>query len=269
MSKLTRFAVKFAALLTFAILFFIIGYILIKGISYLKPSMFEFEYKTENVSMFPSIVTTILLVGLTLLIATPVGVFTGFYLVEYAKKGNKLVELIRIATETLSGVPSIVYGLFGMLFFVIRLDFQYSLLAGTLTVSIMVLPLIIRSTEEALLSVGKGLREGSFALGAGKLRTIFRVVFPVAMPGILSGVILAIGRVVGETAALMYTLGTATKITDGLFSSGRTLALHMYILSSEGMHVNEAYATGVILVLIVLLLNGLSTYLGNKLTKGR
>lgn len=269
MSRITRFAVKLSAFLTFGILFFIIGYILLKGIPYLKPSMFEFEYTTNNVSMFPAIVATILLVGLTLLVATPIGVFTGFYLVEYAKKGSKLVELIRIATETLSGIPSIVYGLFGMLFFVIKLKFQYSLLAGTLTVSIMVLPLIIRSTEEALMSVGNGLREGSFALGAGKLRTIFRVVLPVAMPGILSGLILSIGRVIGETAALMYTLGTATKIPDGLFSSGRTLALHMYILSSEGMHVNEVYATGVILVIIVLLLNGLSTYLGNKLTKGR
>ena len=142
MSRITRFAVKLSAFLTFGILFFIIGYILLKGIPYLKPSMFEFEYTTNNVSMFPAIVATILLVGLTLLVATPIGVFTGFYLVEYAKKGSKLVELIRIATETLSGIPSIVYGLFGMLFFVIKLKFQYSLLAGTLTVSIMVLPLI-------------------------------------------------------------------------------------------------------------------------------
>lgn len=269
MSKLTRVAVKLSAFLTFGILFFIIGYILVRGIPNLAPRLFEFKYSSDNVSMFPSIITTLLLVFLTLLVATPIGVFTGFYLVEYAKKGNKLVELVRIATETLSGIPSIVYGLFGMLFFVIRLKFQYSLLAGTLTAAIMVLPLIIRFTEEALISVDDALREASFGLGAGKLRTIFMVVLPVAMPGILSGVILSVGRVIGETAALMYTLGTATKIPNGLFSSGRTLALHMYILSTEGLHVNESYATGVILLITILIINGLSTYLSNKLTKGR
>ncbi len=272
MSKVTRFIINLSAFFTFGILLFIIGYILVRGVPFLKPSLFEFNYSSENVSMLPSIITTVLLILLTLMVATPIGVFTGFYLVEYAKKGNKLVEIVRIATETLSGIPSIVYGLFGMLFFVIRLGFQYSLLAGALTAAIMVLPLIIRSTEEALMSVDDSLREASFGLGAGKLRTIFLIVLPVAMPGILSGVILAIGRVVGETAALMFTLGTATKIPNTLVhsgASGRTLALHMYMLSSEGMHVNESYATGVILLLIVLLINGLSTYLSNKLTKGR
>ena len=256
-SYIVRFIVKLAALVTFGALFFIIGYILYRGVPALKPSMFEFEYSSTNVSMFP------------LIIVTPIGVFTGFYLVEYASKGNKFVELIRIATETLSGVPSIVYGLFGMLFFVYRLEFSYSLIAGILTVSIMVLPLIIRSTEEALMAVDDSLREASFGLGAGKLRTIFRVVLPVAMPGILSGVILAIGRIVGETAALIYTLGTATKMTDSLFSSGRTLAVHMYVLSSEGLHVNESFATGVVLLITILIINRISTYLSNKLTKGR
>lgn len=269
MSKIIRFAVKFSAFLTFGILFFIIGYILVRGIPNLTPSLFDFKYTSDNVSLFPAMITTLMLVVLTLLVATPIGIFTGFYLVEYANKGNKLVEVIRIATETLSGIPSIVFGLFGMLFFVIRLGFQYSLIAGTLTAAIMVLPLIIRSTEEALISVDDSLREASFGLGAGKLRTIFRIVLPVAMPGILSGVILSIGRVVGETAALMYTLGTATKIPKGLFSSGRTLSLHMYLLSTEGMHVNESYATGVILLGIVLIINGLSTFMSNKLTKGR
>jgi len=269
LSRAIRFAVKFSAFLTFGILFFIIGYILFRGISNLTPSLFDFKYTTDNVSLFPAMITTLMLVLLTLLVATPIGIFTGFYLVEYANKGNKLVEVVRIATETLSGIPSIVFGLFGMLFFVIRLGFQYSLIAGTLTAAIMVLPLIIRSTEEALISVDDSLREASFGLGAGKLRTIFRIVLPVAMPGILSGVILSIGRVVGETAALMYTLGTATKIPKGLFSSGRTLSLHMYLLSTEGMHVNESYATGVVLLIIILLINGISTYLSNKLTKGR
>ena len=268
MSKAIRFSIKLATFITFSLLFFIIGYILIRGIPNLSPSLFQLEYTTENVSLFPAMITTIMLVVLTLLIATPIGIFTGFYLVEYAKKGNKFVEIIRIATETLSGIPSIVYGLFGMLFFVIYLKFQYSLLAGTLTVAIMVLPLIIRSTEEALLSVDDSFREASFGLGAGKLRTIFKIVFPIAMPGILSGIILSVGRIVGETAALMFTLGTATKIPNGLFSSGRSLALHMYVLSTEGFHVEESYATGVIILIIVLIINGISTFLTNKLTKG-
>ncbi len=269
MSRIIRFAVKLSAFLTFSLLFFIIGYILFKGIPHLKFSLFELSYTSENVSVFPSIVTTILLITITLLIATPLGIFTGFYLIEYAKKGSKFVEIIRITTETLAGIPSIVYGLFGMLFFVIRLGFQYSLLAGALTATIIVLPLIIRTTEEALLSVDDSVREASFALGAGKFRTITKTVLPVAIPGILSGVILSVGRIIGETAALIYTLGTASKIPDGLFSSGRTLSLHMYLLSSEGLHVNESYATGVILLLIILLINALSIFISNKLGKGR
>ncbi|MEW8973155.1 MAG: phosphate ABC transporter permease PstA [Tissierellaceae bacterium] len=268
MNKLIRYMIKLSAALTFGILFFIIGYILMRGIPNLRPSLFQLKYTTDNVSLFPAIITTIMIVIITLIIATPIGVFTGFYLIEYAKKGSKLVEIIRITTETLSGIPSIVFGLFGMLFFVIRLGFQYSLMAGTLTAAIMVLPLIIRSTEEALLSVDDSLREASFGLGAGKLRTIFKVVLPVAIPGILSGIILSIGRIVGETAALMYTLGTAAKIPNGLFSSGRTLSLHMYLLSTEGMHVEESYATGVILLILVLVINSLSTYMSNKLKKG-
>lgn len=269
MSKIIRFAVKASAFLTFAILFFIIGYILFRGIPHLKLSLFQFKYTSENVSLFPAIITTIMLISLTLILATPLGTFTGFYLIEYAKKGSKLVEIVRIATETLAGIPSIVYGLFGMLFFVIKLKFQPSLLAGALTATIMILPLIIRTTEEALLSVDDNLREASYALGAGKLRTIFKVVLPVAIPGILSGVILSVGRIIGETAALIYTLGTASKIPNGLFSSGRTLSLHMYLLSTEGFHVNESYATGVILLIIILLINAFSTYMSNKLGKGR
>lgn len=268
MSKITRFAVKASAFITFGILFFIIGYILFRGVPHLKLSLFDFKYTSENVSLFPAIITTIMLISVTLLIATPLGIFTGFYLIEYAKKGSKLVGIVRITTETLAGIPSIVYGLFGMLFFVIKLGFQPSLLAGALTVTIMVLPLIIRTTEEALLSVDDSLREASFALGAGKLRTIFKTVLPVAMPGILSGVILSIGRIIGETAALIFTLGTASKIPNGLFSSGRTLSLHMYLLSSEGLHVGESYATGVILLILILIINSVSTYMSNKLGKG-
>ncbi|CZQ91344.1 phosphate transport system permease protein psta [Trichococcus palustris] len=267
-SKLIKFFVYFFSLLTFGSLFFIIGFILLNGIPNLNLAMFSWNYTTTNVSMMPSIITTLALVLSSLVIAAPIGVFTAFYLVEYADKNNKFVDIIRIATDTLSGIPSIVYGLFGMLFFVVFLGFQYSLLSGILTSVIMVLPVIIRSTEEALLSVKDALREGSLALGAGKLRTIFRVVLPVAMPGILSGLILGVGRIVGETAALMYTLGTSTNLPHNFMQSGRTLALHMFVLSSEGMHVNESYATGVVLIIVVLIINSLSTLLSNRLTKG-
>ena len=191
---------------------------------------------------------------LSLVLAVPLGIFAAIYLVEYAKRGNKLVEVVRLTAETLSGIPSIVYGLFGMLFFVTALKWKFSILAGAFTLAIMILPVILRTTEEALLSVPDSYREGSFGLGAGKLRTIFKIVLPSAVPGILSGVILATGRVVGETAALLFTAGTIAKVA-GLMDSGRTLAVHMYALSSEGLYMNQMYATGVILMLIVLLLS--------------
>lgn len=257
-----------SAMFTLGILVFIIGFIVVNGITALKPSIFEWHYSTDNVSLMPSLITTLLIVVATLLLAAPIGVFTGFYLVEYANRDSKIIPLIRLATDTLSAIPSIVYGLFGMLFFVIRLNFQYSMIAGILTLMIMVLPVIISSTEEALSSVDNSLRMGSLALGAGKLRTIFTVVLPVAMPGILSGVILAVGRIVGETAALLFTLGSATGLPNSLFSSARTLALHMYVLSSEGLHLDAAYATGTIIIVLVLVINAASTYLSRKLSSG-
>ena len=223
-----RGAVYAAAGFTFFILIFLIGYILVRGIPYLTPDLFSLEYTSDNCSMMPAIVTTLKMTGLSLLIAIPISVFTAVYLVEYAKRGNKIVELIRLTTETLSGIPSIVYGLFGLLFFVTQLGWGLSLAAGALTLSIMILPMIMRSTEEALIAVPDLFREASFGLGAGKLRTTFCIVLPSAMPGILAGIILAVGRVVGETAALMYTAGTATDAASGLLSSGRTLAVHMY-----------------------------------------
>ena len=204
--------------------------------------------------------------ALALLLAVPLGLFTAVYLNEYAKRGNKLVNVIRITTETLSGIPSIVYGLFGMLFFVTRLHWGYSLLAGAMTLAIMILPLIMRTAEEALMAVPDSYREGSFGLGAGRLRTVFRIVLPAAGPGILSGVILGIGRIVGETAALIFTAGTMAQI-PGLFQSGRTLAIHMYVLSGEALHMNEANATAVVLLLVVLLMNMLSALAAKKLTK--
>ena len=255
-----------AAVLTFAVLLFLIGYILVTGIPHLKPSLFQWNYTSENVSMMPAILTTVETTALALLLAVPLGLFTAVYLNEYAKRGNKLVNVIRITTETLSGIPSIVYGLFGMLFFVTRLHWGYSLLAGAMTLAIMILPLIMRTAEEALMAVPDSYREGSFGLGAGRLRTVFRIVLPAAGPGILSGVILGIGRIVGETAALIFTAGTMAQI-PGLFQSGGTLAIHMYVLSGEALHMNEANATAVVLLLVVLLMNMLSALAAKKLTK--
>lgn len=271
-SKVLKGLVYLASALTFGTLIFIIMYILINGVPHLTAELFELEYNSSNVSMLPFIITTFYLVIGGLLIATPIGVFTGFYLVDYANRNNPVVKAIGMATDTLSGVPSIVYGLFGMLFFVRQTGFGlglgYSLFSGILTVSIMVLPVIIRSTEEALIASGMPIREASYALGAGKLRTLFRVVLPVSMPGILGGVILAIGRMVGETAALMFTLGTATNLVQSIWTSSRTLSLHMYTLTREGQNTEQAYATAVVLLLVVLIMNGLSSLVSNRLSKG-
>ncbi len=266
-AKLQKALVYGAASITFSVLLFIITYILIRGVPNLKPSLFEWTYTPENVSMVPAMVTTVEMTFLALLIAVPFGLITAIYLNEYAPKGSKLVSVIRITTETLSGIPSIVYGLFGMLFFVTWLNWGYSLLAGAMTLAIMILPLIMRTAEEALMSVPDSYREGSFGLGAGQLRTVFLIVLPSAMPGILSGIILSIGRIVGETAALIFTAGTMTRI-PALTQSGRTLAIHMYVLSGEGLHMDEAYATAVVLLAVVLIMNALSAFIAKKLTKG-
>lgn len=267
-SAILKLLVMVATILTFVVLFFIIGYILINGIPHLSLDLFAWEYNTENVSMMPAIINTLFITVLALLIAVPIGIFSAIYLVEYAKRGNKFVEVIRVTTETLSGIPSIVYGLFGMLFFVNSLKWRHSLLAGAFTIAIMILPLIMRTTEEALKSVSDSYREGSFGLGAGKLRTVFRIVLPSAIPGILAGVILAIGRIVGETAALIYTAGTVAEIPDSVMDSGRTLAVHMYNLSSEALYMDQAYATAVVLLVLVVGINTLSSFVAKKLTKG-
>jgi len=258
--------VRLSALLTFSTLIFIVVYILVKGVPYLTPSLFALEYNSNNVSLMPALLSTLAMTLLALAISVPIGIATAIYLVEYAKRGSKLVEVIRITAETLSGIPSIVYGLFGMLFFVTYLDFSYSLLSGALTLAIMILPLIMRTTEEALKSVPDSFREASFGLGAGKLRTIFKIVLPSAVPGILAGVILGVGRIVGETAALIYTAGTVAQLPDGVFSSVRTLSVHMYVLSGEGLHINQAYATAVVLLLIVLIINTISGFFAKKIT---
>lgn len=253
-----------SAVLTVGVLLYLIAYILIHGVPYLTPDLFALEYNSDNVSLVPALVNTIFMTALALLIAVPLGIGAAIYLAEYAKRGNRLVRLIRLMAETLQGIPSIIYGLFGMLFFVTALKIGYSLLTGAATLAIMVLPVVMRTTEEALLSVPDMYREGSFGLGAGKLRTVFRVVLPSAIPGILSGVILATGRIVGETAALIYTAGTAPQIAGSLFDSGRTLAVHMYSLSREGLHVDQSYATAVVLLVIVLLMNSLSSIIARK-----
>lgn len=258
-----------AAILTFTVLIFIIAYILIKGVPSLSLDLFSFTYTTENVSLLPALVNTIIITLVSLLIAVPIGVCSSIYLIEYAKRGNKVVEVIRITAETLAGIPSIVYGLFGMLFFVTTLKLGYSILSGALTLSIMILPLIMRTTEEALKSVPDSYREGSFALGTGRLRTVFRIVLPSATPGILAGVILGVGRIVGETAALIYTAGTVAEIPNGLLSSGRTLAIHMYALSSEGLHTDKAYATAVVLLIIVVIINWISRVIASKISNNK
>ncbi len=266
-SLFLRTVVILATAVTCFTLLFLIGYILIKGIPYLSLDLFSWTYNSENVSFMPSIVNTIIMVIGALLISVPFGIFSAIYLVEYAKRGNKMVGVIRITAETLAGIPSIVYGLFGMLFFVTTLKMGYSLLAGIFTVAIMILPLMMRTTEEALKAVPDIFREGSFGLGAGKLRTVFRIVLPTAIPGILAGIILSIGRIVGETAALIYTAGTVAELPKNLLSSGRTLSVHMYALSKEGLHTDQAYATAVMLLGIVLLINMLSTMMAKKIEK--
>lgn len=254
-----------SAVLTIGVLFSLIFYILINGVSHIKPELFAWEFSTDNMSMMPAIISTIYMILLSLLLAVPVGIFSAIYLVEYAKRGNRLVKVIRTTTETLQGIPSIVYGLFGYILFVITLGWSYSLLAGAVTLAIMILPLIIRTTEEALISVPDSYREGSFGLGAGKLHTVFKLILPSAVPGILAGVILAIGRIVGESAALIFTAGTVAQVPGSLFDSARTLSVHMYALLSEGLYTDEAYATAVVLLVLVICINGLSGVVAKKL----
>lgn len=264
-SLLLKAAVTLGAIVTMVALIFIIVYILIKGVPNLTPELFAWKYNSENVSLVPALINTILMTVLALLFAVPIGIGAAIYLTEYAKRGNKLVGVVGITAETLSGIPSIVYGLFGSIFFVKYLKMGLSLLSGSLTLAIMILPLIMRTTEEALRSVPDSYREGSFGLGAGKLRTVFRIVLPSAMPGIISGIILGIGRIVGESAALIFTAGTVAEVAGSVFDSTRTLAVHMYVLSGEGLYIDQTYATAVVLLVLVIIINGISELLAKKL----
>ena len=268
LSRLLRFLVWGSAVLTAALVLLLIGFVLIRGVPHLHVSLFSWIYTSENVSLLPSLINTLAMTALALVSAVPLGVGAAVYLTEYANRGNRFVGMVRLTSETLAGIPSIVYGLFGMIFFVDTLGLGLSLLSGAATMAVMVLPLMMRTTEEALHSVPYSFREGSFGLGAGRMRTIFRIVLPSAVPGILSGVILSVGRVAGETAALLYTAGTVASLPENLFSSARTLAVHMYTLAGEGLHVDEAYATAVVLLGLVVLINRLSALAAGKWKKG-
>jgi phosphate transport system permease protein len=256
--------------MTVTALGFILFHVLSNGLQHLAiPGLFSFDVPSGTVTLIPAIISTFVMVGLVLLIAVPLGVLSAVFLVEYTKTGSKFVVIIRSAAEVLSGIPSIVYGLFGMMFFRVFLGLGMSVLSGTLTMSIMMLPLIMRTTEEALKAVPDTYREGSFALGAGKLRTVFKIVLPSAIPGILAGVILATGRVVGESAALIFTAGALLepRIPNSILDTASTLTVHMWQLSNYGRFMNETYAAAVVLLLIVLLLNALSAFVARKFSK--
>lgn len=268
-SKIARLAVYGGAAFSMAVLVLIVGYILIKGVPNLRPALFAWSYNSENVSMMPAIINTLLMTLISLMISVPLGVGAAIYMTEYARRGSWLVKIVRMTAETLSGIPSVIYGLFGTLCFVMTLKLGLSLLSGALTLSVMVLPTIMRTTEEALLAVPDRYREGSFSLGAGRLRTSFKVVLPAAAPGILAGIILAVGRIVGETAALIYTAGTVAAVPDSLLDSVRTLAVHMYVISNEGLYINQSYATAVVLLAMALGINALSTFIVRRIGRKR
>ena len=266
MKKSFKIIIYVLSLLGFAAGGIVIAYILLNGIPNISPSLFEFKYSSQNVSIIPALVTTFLSILISLLVTLPIGIFTAIYLSQYAK--NKfIIKSVRFATEILSSIPSIVYGLFGYLFFVDALHLGYSLIAGCLTVSIMILPTIIRTTEEAILNVNLLQAHASLALGATKIQTIFKIIIPEAINGILGGIFLSTGRIVGESAALIYTMGTVAKTPSSIFDSARTMAVHMYVLSTEGFHVKEAYATAVLLLVFVILLNFVSAKISKAIVK--
>jgi phosphate transport system permease protein len=266
-SAFLRFLTILCVAITVFLFFEVTVSILVRGIPNLSWDLFSLEFTTDNQSLLPSLINTFIITFLSLLFAVPVGIGGAVFLSEYSKRNSLIVKTIRLTAETLAGIPSIIYGLFGMVFFVIALNMGMSLIAGALTLSLMILPLIMRTTEEALLSVPISYREGSFGLGAGKLRTVFKIVLPPAAPGILAGVVLSIGRIVGETAALIFTAGTVAKLASSITSSGSTLAVHMYMLAGEGHYIGKAYAAASVLLLFVLAMNGISRLISRRITK--
>lgn len=250
-------SVAFALTIVFTLIY-LVGFILVKGIPYLTPRFLFGESKNGAPTLAPAFVSTLMIVFMTLLIALPLGIGAAIYLNEYSKKGSKFVKVVRLFIDTLSGVPSIVFGLFGMIFFCGICKLDYSLFAGSFTMVLIVLPTVIRSTEESLKAVPDSMREGSLALGSSKVRTIFKVVLPQAIGGIVTSVILSVGRIVGESAALIYTAGSTIKMPSGYSGTGSTFAVMMYRFQVEpvkGLGVNAMYATAVVLLVIVAFLN--------------
>lgn len=265
--NLLRVLLWFSAFLTVAVLLLIVGYIFYKGFRLINFDFIFGDYSPSGSGgIWPMLVTTVYTIVISLVIATPIGILAAVYLQEYAKQG-RLVKVIRFATESLTGIPSIIYGLFGAVFFVATLKLGMSIIAASLTLTIIVLPVIIRTTEEALKTVPRTYREGSLALGATKLQTLYKVILPSAMPGILSGVILSMGRIVGESAAIFLTAGTVAAMPGSIFSSARTLTVHSYLVTQESGDIELAAAIGIILIVMILVLNVLATLLSKKFNK--
>lgn len=248
-------------------LLFIVLFILIRGVPYINFNLLFGESNNSQMTLFPAIASTSMMLFMALIIAVPIGVFSAIYLTEYSKNSGKLIYAIRIFTDSLSGIPSIVFGLFGMLIFLDFFGLGRNILAGSLTLVLIILPSIIRQTEETLISIPASLREGSLALGASKVRTIFKIVLPCGFSGIITAVILSIGRIVGESAALIYTAGAVRYMPTGYFSAGSSFAVMMWMFSSEGLYINQTFATASILLTIVIILNILLFVLNNKLKK--
>lgn len=256
---------------TVSMLLFIVIYIVSKGLKFVNWEFISTNYSSykRSYGILPMIVSTLYLIVITLLISTPLGIFTSVYLTQYAKPG-KILSSIRFAIECLAGIPSIIYGLFGLVFFVQTLKFGFSMLSGALTLTIMVLPTIIRATEEALLTVPMSYKEGSFALGASKRRTIFKVILPSAMTGIISAIILSVGRIVGESAAVMLTAGSSPNFPKSIFDSGATLTVHLYYMATELPKIfhntltaeDITYATATVLIILTLIINLSATFTG-------
>jgi phosphate transport system permease protein len=254
--------------LTVAVLVFIIFFILRKGLPALS-----LEFLTKNPvdmgkggGIFSTVIGTIVLTALAILIATPLGVGTAIYLTEYTWE-NAVTRVIRFGAECLAGIPSIIFGLFGFILFVTKLGFGWSILSGGLTLAFMILPTIIRTSEEAIKSVPAAYRQVSFSLGGTKWQTVTRVVLPSALPGIVTGIILSVGRSIGETAAVIFTAGSALRLPTSLFSSSRTMAVHFYILAREGISMSRAYGTAAVLIIAILAVNIATYYLMNKFIK--
>lgn len=253
------------AAITIFVLIALIGYILVNGVTHINWEFLSQDPKRmgKEGGIFSIIIGTLYLTIVAVVIAAPIGVAAAVYFTEYSKD-TKLVRLIRFGTEILAGIPSIIFGLFGFTFFVIFLGLRWSLLSGGLTLAIMILPTLIRATEESLKTVPISYREGSLSLGATKWQTIVKVVLPSCLSGVLTGLILGIGRAIGETAAVMLTAGSSLGLPTSLFDPARTMSVHLYILASEGLSREKTFATAALLVILVLIINTIASKVTNK-----